>query len=50
MVFESRNTEEGWDGTFAGQQAPVGTYVWKIRVEDEDGIPYEYKGHVNLIR
>lgn len=50
LLFESKNPDVGWDGHFGGKQVPSSTYIWRLRLEDQDGIPYEYKGHVNLLR
>lgn len=51
LIFESRNPEIGWNGTFKDKNAEEGTYVWKIEIKvttaDERK---EYFGHVNLIR
>jgi gliding motility-associated-like protein len=51
MIFQSLNSDKGWDGFFNGVLCPEGTYTWKIiyKIPDRD----EYKlatGHVNLIR
>lgn len=32
LVFESKNPTIGWDGTYNGQKAPDGVYVWKLEV------------------
>ena len=31
MVYESHDSQEGWDGTFAGQEVPEGIYTYKIQ-------------------
>lgn len=51
LVFSSTTIGEGWDGSYKNQDAPDGTYVWKITVLLYDQIEYkEYIGHVNLLR
>ena len=50
-VFVSGTANEGWDGTLVnGGVAPVGVYVYKIKVEDTLGKDYYYSGTVSLIR
>lgn len=52
IIFESRNAEVGWDGTFKGNVMQDGTYVWKITMKTtESGRERKvYTGHVNLLR
>jgi gliding motility-associated-like protein len=51
LIFESRNAEIGWDGTYGGNMVSDGTYTWKISLKsgsiDERR---EFVGHVNLLR
>lgn len=50
LVFESRDTETGWDGTYAGSLVQAGIYTWLIRFKDDDNDEkYEFSGHVNLM-
>lgn len=51
MVFESHDSEEGWDGTYNGLVVSPGTYTWKVSARDiqNDG-KYEWNGHVNILR
>jgi len=52
-VFESHNIFDGWDGTYAGQLMPPGTYAWRIdykSVNSTDSKPVVLKGVVTLIR
>ncbi len=51
IIFESNDSEVGWDGTYHGSIVPEGTYIWKI----EFGLEYTdarkiISGHLNLIR
>ena len=53
IVWESRDPNVGWDGTYGKDGRPVqdGTYAWVARV----AVPYnddklEYSGSINVIR
>ncbi|MEZ4938455.1 MAG: PKD domain-containing protein [Crocinitomicaceae bacterium] len=51
VMWESRNSEVGWDGTYLGQLVPDGVYVWKIttkRLRDDSKV--ERYGHLTIIR
>jgi gliding motility-associated-like protein len=51
LIFESRDTEVGWDGTYKGNMSQVGLYTWVIRFKDDDNDEkYEFSGHVNLMK
>ncbi|MBK7887186.1 MAG: gliding motility-associated C-terminal domain-containing protein [Bacteroidetes bacterium] len=54
IIFYSENPSEGWDGTYDGQDSPIGVYVFRVNYEglDEDGIKVKKKmlGTVTLIR
>lgn len=49
MVFESQSQAVGWDGTFNGEPAPMGSYHYIIQYNCEGRIK-ELKGDVTLIR
>jgi gliding motility-associated-like protein len=54
-VFERTNGSTndyaaGWNGMFKGLKAPMGTYVYLIVVELQDGSSETYKGNITLIR
>lgn len=51
MLFESHDTQQGWDGSYHGTLVPEGTYTWTIRfgMADTDEIRTD-QGHVTLIR
>ncbi len=50
MVFNSKNIEEGWDGTYKGQKCLPGMYVYKVKTTLRDEtIHYQY-GHVMMYR
>jgi gliding motility-associated-like protein len=50
QVFTTTNAGVGWDGTFGGQPAPEGTYVWMVGGVDYTGRVVEKRGTVVLIR
>src|SRR3989338_3104521 len=50
-IFETKNHEIGWDGTYDGKLVPQGTYTWKVYFMDaETDKKYEDFGHILLIR
>jgi gliding motility-associated-like protein len=50
LVFESNDTETGWDGTYSGSMVQAGIYTWVIRFKDDDNDEkFEFSGHVNLM-
>ncbi|WP_317897650.1 gliding motility-associated C-terminal domain-containing protein [Aurantibacillus circumpalustris] len=51
MLFESVDTNEGWDGSYKGQVCENGTYVWKITLFiNGKGSEKSYSGHVSINR
>lgn len=51
LVFESKDTQVGWDGTYMGSMSQTGIYTWAIRFKDDDNDEkFEFSGHVNLMR
>lgn len=50
LVFVSGNISNGWNGTYNGQQQPVGVYAYTLKVVLQDGSVINKKGSVNLIR
>lgn len=51
VVFESASTDgNGWDGKFAGRPEDMGVYNYYIKYRCLDGVIYEQKGDVTLIR
>ena len=40
----------GWDGSFRGQPANGGVYIWYLVVEYEDGMEEAFRGQTTLIR
>ena len=49
-VFESKDINNSWDGTFLSQHCPNGVYVYSINLINKTGVEYSYQGTVNLIR
>jgi gliding motility-associated-like protein len=52
MVWKagSNDSKEGWDGTYAGTPAELGTYFYFINIETATGETFQQKGDVTLIR
>ncbi|MBI3512172.1 MAG: PKD domain-containing protein [Bacteroidetes bacterium] len=51
LIFETRDTNVGWDGRYKGNKCQEDVYVWKVdyvNVVDESS--QKLIGHVNLIR
>lgn len=50
-IFLSKNVAIGWDGTYNGELAQDGIYVWKIAFKTARSDEKKtYVGHVNIIR
>jgi gliding motility-associated-like protein len=49
-IFFSSDLHHGWNGTYIGQNCPLGVYVWKIEYEELSGKGGSLIGHVNLLR
>lgn len=53
LVFESKDVDYGWNGSFAGQIAQDGTYTWKIEFKSLDRDEMQLQaitGHVNILK
>lgn len=51
IVFESHNTEIGWDGTYNGTLAQDGSYTWKLEFKERSGdVRHIDVGHLTLMR
>jgi gliding motility-associated-like protein len=50
ILFESHNSEVGWDGTYKGTMSQDGVYVWKVVVKTNRNLRKEFVGHVTLLR
>ena len=50
LVFETNDQNVGWDGTYKGQDAPVGVYVWVLDVDMFNNKSVKKSGDVTLLR
>ena len=48
VVFESTGYLDPWDGTYNGEDLPMGTYFYRIELNDEEGTVYT--GPISIIR
>ncbi|MEY3965193.1 MAG: hypothetical protein RL263_362, partial [Bacteroidota bacterium] len=49
-LYDHKGCNQGWDGTFMGDRAPSGVYVYQLTVWGIDGSMHQFKGDVTLIR
>jgi len=49
-VFKTTDISVGWDGTFKGEQMPVDSYGFYLRVGCIDGEVFKKSGSVNLLK
>jgi gliding motility-associated-like protein len=49
-LFETKDKNIGWDGTYKGEACSPGVYVYYLDATCLGGIPYLHKGNVSLIR
>ncbi|WP_157986618.1 PKD domain-containing protein [Chitinophaga alhagiae] len=47
--FQINNTAAGWDGTWKGRVAPIGSYVYAIETVCESGATFLFRGTVTVI-
>jgi gliding motility-associated-like protein len=51
LVYSSNDAYGEWDGTYKGENAPEGVYIWRIIYHEYDtGLPKQIQGHVTLLR
>ncbi|SFT72890.1 gliding motility-associated C-terminal domain-containing protein [Lishizhenia tianjinensis] len=51
VIFESKDINEGWDGTYKGKLCQDGVYTWKIKYKEIDKPEPNYmQGHVTLVK
>lgn len=48
IVYESIGYQIPWDGTFKGENLPMGTYFYNVKLNDQDNTVY--KGPISIIR
>lgn len=49
-VYESNDITKGWDGKVGNRLGTIGCYFYVIKAKGTDGVSYNKKGTVNLIR
>ncbi len=49
-IFTTNDANEGWDGTYKGEPAPLGVYSWYFVVEMGNGTIVKKSGDVTLMR
>jgi gliding motility-associated-like protein len=49
-IFVSENVDDGWDGSYAGQQVQQGVYVYQVFYIDSRGTYKTVNGTVTLVR
>lgn len=50
LIFSTNDNFNGWDGKINDQNAPEGTYIYKIYFEDAEGRKYDQSGSMLLMR
>ncbi len=50
LVYQTNQWLQGWDGTYKGKKAALGTYVWMIKGIDRNGKVVEKQGTVILVQ
>ena len=50
LIFSTNDINEAWDGTYLGENCPIGNYVWSAKIYYFDKTREERFGHINLIR
>ena len=44
------NIDDGWDGTAHGKQVPEGVYFIVVKAVGADGVVYNHRGDINILR
>jgi gliding motility-associated-like protein len=50
LIFSTESVHQGWDGNGNGMESPHGSYMYRLRFEDENRILHEKTGALMLIR
>jgi gliding motility-associated-like protein len=50
LLFETKDPNIGWDGTFKGNMCKQDVYLWQLKVTSANGTKYNYQGKVLLIQ
>ena len=49
-IFATNSNNDGWNGTYKGENSPQSVYLYLIKVIDVKGNPHTYNGKVVLLR
>lgn len=49
-LFHTKDPSAGWDGTSNGKIVPTGAYYYVVKAIGTDGIKYNKKGDINVLR
>lgn len=50
QLFHTKDPANGWDATHNGKPVPTGAYYYLVKAEGTDGIKYNKKGDINVLR
>jgi gliding motility-associated-like protein len=50
VVFETKDVNEGWDGSYQGTPQPLGVYVYEVKAVAQNGSVFVKSGNVTLLR
>lgn len=50
LLFESKDILKGWTGYYEGKLCPLGSYLWYAKGTFENGISFEKRGELLLLR
>jgi len=50
IIFETRDIQQGWDGTIKGSPAEMGVYVYRITYTDSNGKEHTRTGQLTLLK
>jgi len=49
-MFETKDINQGWDGTYNGQPQPMGVYIYNLEATTPAGRTFTKQGNVTLVR
>lgn len=49
-LFHSTDPAQGWDGKYNGKTVPTGAYYYMVKAEGAEGISYNKKGSINVLK
>jgi len=49
MIFETKQPDEGWDGTYMGNHSSTGTYLYRLVYQDYNGRTTEKRGAFTVV-